>query len=152
MLILCYDGSDNAKHAIAQAHKALGDQPAVVLHVWNPPMQMLTPDPFGGVTVPTGPPIIELERMAVDRAADVTADGGEVARTAGFTNPQERSEPNEGSVWRTILDVADEVDATVIVMGTRGLSRVRSSLIGSVSNAIMHHSSRMVLIVPDSDE
>ncbi len=151
MILLCYDGSAGAKHAIAEAHKALGHQTALLLHVWNAPMQMLTPDPFGGVTVPTGPPIVELERMAVDRAQEVSADGLDVARAAGFA-VEARTEPNEGTVWRTILDVADEIDASVIVMGTRGLSRVRSSLIGSVSNALVHHSKRMVLVVPDAEE
>jgi nucleotide-binding universal stress UspA family protein len=54
------------------------------------------------------------------------------------------------SIWRTIVDVADEVDASLIVTGSRGLAGVRSVLLGSVSNHVLHHAHRPTLIVPPS--
>ncbi len=57
-------------------------------------------------------------------------------------------ERSDGAVWRTILDVASDVDAELIVIGTRGATAVQSGLLGSVSNAIVHHSDRPVLVVP----
>jgi nucleotide-binding universal stress UspA family protein len=36
----------------------------------------------------------------------------------------------------------------VVVMGSRGLSGVRSMLIGSVSNAVVHHAHQPTLVVP----
>ena len=51
-------------------------------------------------------------------------------------------------MWQAILEVADEEEARVVVLGTRGHSRVRSLLMGSVSSGVLHHSERAVLVVP----
>lgn len=54
----------------------------------------------------------------------------------------------EGTPWRTILDVAEAMDADVIVMGTRTHSSLGQFLLGSTANKVMQHSTRPVLIVP----
>ena len=45
-IVICYDGSESAKHAVAVAHKTLGHLPAILLHVWSPPAMLLA-DSFG---------------------------------------------------------------------------------------------------------
>jgi nucleotide-binding universal stress UspA family protein len=50
-------------------------------------------------------------------------------------------------VWKTIADIADEHDAAMIIMGSRGLTGVRSMLLGSVSNALAHHAERPTLVI-----
>ena len=50
------------------------------------------------------------------------------------------------------LDVADEVDAAVIVIGSRGLTGAREWFDGSLSHQIAAHSGRPVLIVPPERE
>jgi nucleotide-binding universal stress UspA family protein len=47
-----------------------------------------------------------------------------------------------------VLDVAAERDAAVIVAGRRGISRVQSALMGSVSNGLVKHAPISVLVVP----
>ena len=42
-----------------------------------------------------------------------------------------------GPVWKTILDIAGSRGAAMIVMGSRGLTGVRSMLLGSVSGAVV---------------
>ncbi len=54
----------------------------------------------------------------------------------------------EGTPWKTILEVADDIDADVIVMGTRTHSGVSQFLLGSTANKVMHHTKRPVLVVP----
>jgi hypothetical protein len=44
--------------------------------------------------------------------------------------------------------VADEIDAGPIVLGARGLGRIESKLLGSVSIAVVFHATRPVLVVP----
>jgi nucleotide-binding universal stress UspA family protein len=151
MILICYDGSPTAQRAIPVAHAILGHKPATILHVWQPPTEFLEPDWFGAPTAPVGPPIAELEALAVERAERVAHEGLELARDAGFA-AEERTEVGGGSVWQSIIGVADDIEADLIVVGARGLSTVQSVLLGSVSNAVVHHSSRPVLVVPRVDE
>jgi nucleotide-binding universal stress UspA family protein len=147
MILLCYDGSPSAKHAITSAHAIVGQSPATLLHIWEPPANFLGPDPFGGIETWSGPQIVELEAMALERANRTVEYGVELARDAGFS-ADGRLERADTATWRAILDIADGCDAQLIVVGARGLSPLESVLIGSVSNALVHHSSRPVLVVP----
>jgi universal stress protein family protein len=47
-----------------------------------------------------------------------------------------------------IVDVAGELDAAVIVIGSRGLSGLKEILDGSLSHQVAEHAGRSVLIVP----
>jgi len=146
-VLLCYDGSETSKHAVAVAHQIAGDRPALVLHLWEPPGRAwMTADAFGG-TPAWGAEMTELDAVVRERAGRLLADGVRLAREAGF-DAQGRLESNPGAEWRAILDIADEVDASLIVVGARGLSAVQSALLGSVSNAVVHHAKRPVLVVP----
>ena len=80
--------------------------------------------------------VIEDAAHTLDAAAD------EAARATA------RAEPN---VVSTILRTADEQDAICVVVGSRGISRLRSALLGSVSNAVVHQCRRPVLVIHDSD-
>jgi nucleotide-binding universal stress UspA family protein len=151
MILICYDGSPSAKHAISVAQGALGHKPATVLYVWQLPSEFLAPDWYGSIGAPVGPPIAEFERLALERAEAVAQRGLELARTVGFA-VDARAEVSRGSVWKTVIDVAEDVGSEVIVVGARGLSTVKSMLLGSVSNAVVHHSHVPVLVVPPPDQ
>ena len=56
-----------------------------------------------------------------------------------------------GDASNAILEVADRVDADLIVVGARGLSALQRFPRGSVSTRIAHHSTRDVLIVEHDD-
>ena len=68
-------------------------------------------------------------------------------RKRDWTPSRSRSR-STGPVWETIVGVADRHDAATIVMGSRGLTGLRSILLGSVSNAVVHHADRPTLIIP----
>ena len=51
-------------------------------------------------------------------------------------------------MWRTILAEADDRDAAIVVLGSRGITGVRSLVLGSVSHGVANHSRRPVLIIP----
>jgi nucleotide-binding universal stress UspA family protein len=53
-------------------------------------------------------------------------------------------------VAATINDVADDNAAALTVMGTRGLSGIRSVVLGSVSHAVAQHTHRPLLVVPSA--
>ncbi|PIE25080.1 MAG: universal stress protein [Neptuniibacter caesariensis] len=54
----------------------------------------------------------------------------------------------EGKPWRVIVDAADEIDADVIVMGSRPHKGLGQILMGSTATKVMQNSKRPVLIVP----
>ncbi|MFN2360769.1 MAG: universal stress protein [Marinobacter sp.] len=53
-----------------------------------------------------------------------------------------------GVPWRKILEVGDEMNADLIVMGTRKHNALGQALIGSTATRTLTHSQRPVLIVP----
>lgn len=57
----------------------------------------------------------------------------------------------EGIVWKKIIDVAGEIDADVIVMGTRTSSSVGQFFTGSTANKVMLNSKKPLLIIPLSE-
>ncbi len=144
-VLICYDDSPSAKNAVEVAAATLGPKRAILLNVWNPPEAVLA-DAFGTESTSI-PSIQDLGRLAEERAEQIVASGRELAGGLGLT-VDARVERSRTTVWETILDVAEKTDAALIVIGTHGATAVQSAVLGSVSNAVVHHSSRPVLIVP----
>jgi nucleotide-binding universal stress UspA family protein len=51
------------------------------------------------------------------------------------------------NVWAAVLAVARDRDASTIVVGSRGLSGLKSAVLGSVSSGLLAHSEVPVLLV-----
>ncbi len=145
-VLICYDGSTSAQRALNVAASALDGAHMVLLNIWNPPQRVMA-DSFGVSESDHGPGYSELESLATRRAAEILAEGEAQAQRRDFAVTT-RQEANRSSIWKTILDIADEVNASLIVAGTHGTTAVESGLLGSVSNALVHHAHRPVLLVP----
>jgi nucleotide-binding universal stress UspA family protein len=145
-ILICFDGSDEARHAIEQAGAILGGGKAVVLNTWE--LLTLPVGGYGLQDFSMGAPVVEVEQASRERAERLAADGAELARAQGFD-----AEPavKEGSPAGAILEAAEERDAKLIVIGSRGYGGLKGSVTGSVSNAVVHHSPRPVLVVKASD-
>ncbi len=143
-LVLCYDGSDDAAHAIERAGRLLGGRDALVVTVWQG-APALSSFAFAGATDSMFD-FVEADRAAAERGGRVADEGVRIAEQAGL-----RAEPvaveATGPVWKTIVEIADRHDAATIVMGSRGLTGLQSMLLGSVSNAIVHHADRPTLVI-----
>lgn len=147
-VLLCYDGSPSARQAISLVGTLLAQDAITVLHVWDPPEGMLA-DSFTEANANLDASAADLERHAREHAQQTIAEAQRLASEAGL-DAECRVERNRLSIWRTILRIAGEVDAALIVMGTRGRVPVQQSLIGSVSRAVVQHAPIPVLIVPAS--
>ena len=55
----------------------------------------------------------------------------------------------EGDPAQTIIDVADEQNADLIVVGARGTTGLRRFMLGSVAAKLSHHAPSSLLIVRD---
>jgi nucleotide-binding universal stress UspA family protein len=133
-ILLCYDGSDDAFRAIEFAGSLFPGRNAVVLAVW---------EKYG---VLSGIQRVDDDLMQ-EATEQVAADGAERAQAAGFTATAVAVEAEHG-VATAIIDAAEEHDAELVVMGTRGNTGIRSLLLGSVSHSVAHHAHRPLLIVP----
>lgn len=58
----------------------------------------------------------------------------------------------EGSPAQAIVGLADEIEADLIVMGSRGVGRIKRLATGSVSEGVVHEASVPVLVLRGGDE
>jgi nucleotide-binding universal stress UspA family protein len=138
-ILICYDGSESARNAIAAAGTLLGGRRAVVLDV--APLQEVA-EAYSAM----GSGAASLDRLALDTAAARADEGAELARAAGL-RAVGRAEL-EAPTWLGVVEVADEIGAAAIVIGSRGLGGIRAFLEGSLSHQVATHAGRPVLVVP----
>ena len=82
----------------------------------------------------------------VRKAAEQTAaHGASLAQQAGF-QPQSVA-IKAAPTWKGIIEVAEERDASLIVLGSHRRSGVVGHLLGSVAAAVVWHSAFSVLVV-----
>lgn len=147
-MLIAYDGSDEAKRAIEWAGSLLKVRTAYILTAWEPLQRqaartagasgMMQPD--WDATVGDGDP-------AHEEAEQICREGVEMAAKAGFTAEPYLVE-SETTIWSAIVDAARDLDAGVIVSGTRGMSGLRGLLSSSTADAVLKHAGRPVMIVP----
>jgi nucleotide-binding universal stress UspA family protein len=140
-ILICYDRSPGARHAIEYAGALFEGKPAVVLNIWTYPLEMSL---YG-----LGATAIYNEETLRKLCAEGADEGCAIARDAGFgATTSLVASGNLDGTWKTILRVADERDAGLIVMGARGVGGLHALFLGSVSHGVVHHSRRPVLVVP----
>jgi nucleotide-binding universal stress UspA family protein len=143
-LLLCYDGSDQAGEAIAFAARLFprGTR-ATVLYAWEPTAVAVS----GGMVAVVVPP--DADEQDDVRASRLAENGARQGRELGLAATA-RIEEAIGPAWQTIVDVADGA-FDLIIMGTRGLSGIRSLVLGSCSHHVAQHAACPVLIVPGAE-
>ena len=144
-LLLCYDGSENASHAIREAAALLAPRRALVLTVWQDAAAI----PSLAWAAAALPDLVDVFAAARDGAMRMAEEAAGIARATGFDAIAIVAEA-KGPIWAAVEQVAEEHDASAIVVGSRGLSGIKSLLLGSVSSGIVHHALRpTVVVAPD---
>lgn len=140
-ILICYDASADAERAIETAATLLGSRRAVVIDIGSPLTAAESVAALSSI-VPGG----AFEEANMADAHGVAVRGVEIARSAGFE--AEARGALAAPTWQGIVDEADELNALLIVIGSRGLSGLREILDGSISHQVAEHAGRPVLIVP----
>jgi nucleotide-binding universal stress UspA family protein len=147
-VLICYDGSADAQAAIDRAGVIMPGSDATVLVIWETLLQTMTRNGALGMSLGMAGGFDEDGDATLEKAALVVAtDGTQRAAAAGFV-AEPRIVNRQDEIAAEILAVAGDVDAGVIVLGTRGLGSVKSLMLGSVSHAVLHHADRPVLVIP----
>ena len=135
-ILVAFDGSEPSDRALAFAEDLAAKYGAQLLLV-----MVLQPIVTNGlVPMPESPTKEELAgaQQALDqRARDLRARGRsiEVQVEVGFPA-------------RTLLEVAERFDVSVIVAGRSGKGTIGRIVLGSVTTALLHHSTKPVIVVP----
>jgi nucleotide-binding universal stress UspA family protein len=149
MILICYDGSPDAQSAIDCAARLMPGAEATVLTVWEPYLETIARSGAMGVGVGMAGSLddgIAVDDAARELALGIAGQGAERAIAAGLV-AHPRIASRLAGVAFAILDVAVDVEAAVVVLGTRG---VRSYRLGSVSHEVSQRADRAVLVTPSA--
>jgi nucleotide-binding universal stress UspA family protein len=146
-VLFCYDGSEGSRAAMTAAVELVAHPaPAVVLAIWQPAAVLLArAGGFGGAYLSDEG---KVDGEQAQMAGEAAEEGVKRARDHGYEATSRVEEATEGA-GRRIIEIADELDARLIVCGRRGLGAVASALLGSVSHVVLAHAGRPVLIAPE---
>lgn len=135
-IVVGYDGSDSSKAALARAvelAKSLGDGVTLVFGY-------APPGSWGGE-------IAEHEEAIEEFGATVMEEAKRLVETGGVEAEYELVAKRGAEA---MLDVADRVDARMIVVGGGGETLLKGAILGSTPYKLLHQTERPVLVVPAS--
>ncbi|AHD05869.1 universal stress protein [Paenibacillus larvae] len=138
-ILTAYDGSESAVKALKHASSLLRQESQAkltVLHVFNFPNVVI-----GEAIIP---PSTEAKKKSYYEAQSLLEEAKKLA-------PPVSNEIQwliaEGDPASTILSYAEEIEADLIVLGSRGLGEWKELMLGSVSHHVVQHAQVPVLIV-----
>ena len=150
-ILLATDGSGEAELATRTAVDLarMSDSELHVIYVMDaaPSPALLYPEATNpeGVEIPD--PVLEqdLERCAEQLGRQILDAEAERVRSEGGTVAQ--THLAMGDVPREIVHLAEDLEAGLVVMGSRGRGGIRRALMGSVSDSVVRHAHCPVLII-----
>jgi nucleotide-binding universal stress UspA family protein len=143
-IVVGTDGSDTASEAVRQATqlaRTLGAKVYLVSAYEPVPASRLREE---RQQVPDDLQWLINPREDVDRTLEECAVG---MRAAGL---DVETLAREGDPADSILDVAEEKEADLIIVGNKGMTGAKRFLLGSVPNKVSHHAPCSVLIIRTS--
>ena len=132
-IVVGYDGTDGSRAALQAAVDLAGELGDSVVAVFA-----YTVGRRGGEVSDYAQALHERAREVLEEARSIGGDGLEAVEL-------------ERSPAEALIDVADERDARMIVVASRGESPLKSALVGSTPTKLVHLSERPVLVVPCPD-
>ena len=140
-VLLATDGSKDAELATTTALD-LANSTSSELHI------VLVEEPAYAYVDPSGYPFFidaELEHE-LEQQARMRLDA-EVEKIRSGAGAVAEAHLRVGAPAAEIVDLAEDIGAGLIVMGSRGLGAIRRALMGSVSDSVVRHAHCPVLVV-----
>ena len=149
-VLIAFDGSEVSRAAVRHAAELFPGRQAVLATVWESGLAVVPaalPGTPGLDALPPDPATVEaVGRAQVEHAAAVAADGAKLARSLGLA-AEPQTVPDAANVADTLIEIARERGAAVVVVGSHGISGLRNRLLGSVSRKLIEHCDRPVLVI-----
>ena len=146
-IIIGYDGSPAAEHAMRKAAGLLGGRAALVVVVWEAgaAYEMLE-----SPTIPASPIDTRSAQLAdqamYEGARALAARGAALATELGFA-AESLVVADDVTVAQTLVRLADEQDAAAVVVGAHGHRRLQDLFVGSTSRRVLEHATCPVIVV-----
>jgi nucleotide-binding universal stress UspA family protein len=138
-ILLAYDGTANAKRALARAIELSKDSDGQLTIVYYVDLEAF--DTFAAKHL-----LSELRDKMLDDAEKLVADAAVAAKRDGVSNTRTMV-LRDGDPANAILSTAIEESPELIVVGRRGARALERFLLGSVSSRIVAHAKSDVLVV-----
>lgn len=133
-LIVGVDGSEGSRAAVDEAIDLAGNLGATLAFVFvrKPPSGWLG-DPY-------------YQRALTGDLVDARRTVAEAVETATKAGIEAYSEVLEGDPANELVSIADNRDADMIVVGSRGHNALAGAVLGSVSQSVSQHANRTVVV------
>lgn len=147
-VLLCTDGSDLATAAMVRGVDLMGRDRRFIALTALPPALV----PAAGVApMDTHPTIVDPEVEAEEERAEASDTTEELARLVRLLGVPAETRVEIGDPGVTICDVAAEVGADVVVLGSHGHGWLQRVLLGSVSHFVLQHAPCPVLVMRQAE-
>ena len=133
-ILFASDGSEDSELAATTAvglAKVTGSE----LHVLH--VAPAVPEDFESTALEPGPTEREGRRILDEQVTKIENVGGTVAQ----------SHLRMGGAAEEVIDLSEELETGLIVLGSRGRGRIRRALMGSVSDSVVRHAHCPVMVV-----
>jgi nucleotide-binding universal stress UspA family protein len=152
-VVIAYDGSESAEHALREAGALLPGRKALVVAVWKAGVGLEAIElPASSMGLPPSAldvdAALDADRALYERAQRLAAHGTALATDAGFeAEALAVADEPAVSVAETLARLASEREAQAIVVGAHGHGRVGQVLLGSTSRDLIRHATCPVVVV-----
>ena len=153
-ILVASDGSESAAHAteVAVELSKKTDSELHVLYVGEDATALLYPqaaDTAWVVQEDLAP--IEEQGQQFEQVARQTLDT-EVQNVRAVGGTVAQAHLRMGTPAAEIVELAEELEVGLVVVGSRGLGGIRRALMGSVSDSVVRHAHCLVLVVRKEEE
>jgi len=138
-ILVPYDGSDSAQHALQYVISSLAPYMPVTVHVLN-----VQEPPVMYSEFPAYQMVEQLMDAARAQGDRLTQEAAQRLATAGVAHT---TQVVVGNTAQTIADAAEEHAVDQIVMGTRGMGALSNLIVGSVATKVIHDATCPVTLV-----
>lgn len=143
-ILLCTDGSELSLAALGEGTALLGDEaPRIVVTVIGYPDDDLVVGAGHAGPVMT-PDELRTERERLLREADETL----TKAAAAIGVPDNHRVLHDHHPGKAIVDLATEMGAAAIVVGSRGRGGIKRAVLGSVSDHLVRNATCPVVVIP----
>jgi nucleotide-binding universal stress UspA family protein len=152
-VVIAYDGTAAAEHALREAGPLLGGRPALVVTVWKEGLGFELAEDPSMLGIPPAPidvrTAMEIDQAMQERAQRMAQHGANLAAETGFSHADGLAMADDPgkSIAETVVDLADERDAQAIVVGAHNYGRLSEAILGSTAREVVRRATCPVLVV-----